>query len=87
MISLDLKYLHSKKVKEVKLIFYASNEYCGKNKLRIPLGVNYVLKLLVHVPYPENHVILFDNYFSTWSLMVTPKKKDSELQELFTRID
>lgn len=47
------------------------NKDCGEN---IPLGSRVVLDLLEVVTQPQDHIVYFDNYFTSHSLMTTLRK-------------
>ncbi|KAK9738798.1 Transposase IS4 [Popillia japonica] len=52
---------------------YAFEVYCGKNNEKreesMGLGANVVISLLEHLENPADHVVYFDNFFTTLSLM------------------
>lgn len=58
---------------------YAFDTYCGKNNNQYSttetLGAKVVLSLLENVEFPEQHVVYFDNYFTTLELMKLLKVK------------
>lgn len=61
---------------------YGFDVYCGKkpNEIEetkgIPLGAKVVLDLLKNLPEPSRNEIFFDNYFTTYPLMVYLKRKN-----------
>lgn len=59
---------------------YQFDTYCGaKNvsteKSKLPLGSRVVLDLLDSVPIPTDHVVFFDNFFTSHDLLVLLKQK------------
>lgn len=61
---------------------YGFDVYCGKKPNEtedtkgIPLGAKVVLDLLKNLPDPSKNEIFFDNYFTTYPLMVYLKRKN-----------
>lgn len=59
---------------------YAIDTYCGKSKtnnddIQLPLGSKVVLSLLQCVAVPNDHIIFFDNYFTSVSLLCNLRAK------------
>lgn len=59
---------------------YVFDVYCGKSRDKprpnaMPVGAKVVIDLLEHVAKPEEHIVFFDNHFTTYALMVYLKKK------------
>jgi hypothetical protein len=58
---------------------YAFETYCGKNNERrnesLGLGGNVVTSLLQHLENPNDHIVYFDNFFTTIDLMNRLKAK------------
>lgn len=56
---------------------YMFNVYCGKGNdtRQVPLGAHVVLTFMNQIADPERHIVFFDNYFSTFDLLVTLKEK------------
>lgn len=59
---------------------YVFDVYCGKSQDKprpnaMPVGAKVVIDLLDHVNEPSEHIVFFDNHFSTYALMVYLKKK------------
>lgn len=61
---------------------YAFDVFCRKKQDEtestkcIPLGVRVIIDLLKYLPKPSKHDIFFDNYFTTYLLMVYLKNKN-----------
>lgn len=58
--------------------FYNYDTYCGANQHddgksvdSLPLGSKVVLELLQYVEQPSDHVVFFDNFFSSYDLLKT----------------
>ncbi|KAJ8909335.1 hypothetical protein NQ315_013451 [Exocentrus adspersus] len=58
---------------------YAFETYCGKNlenkSESLGLGANVVLSFTEHLENPQDHIIFFDNFFTTLDLVQTLKGK------------
>nr|CAH7747080.1 unnamed protein product [Callosobruchus chinensis] len=59
-----------------KYIHIADNDHLDKNdKITLPLGSRVVLDLLDIVSVPSDHVVFFDNYFSSYGLLKLLKER------------
>lgn len=60
---------------------YAFDTYCGANHQtptsseKMPLGSKVVQQLLSHVPYPSDHIVFFDNFFTSYDLLLKLKQQ------------
>lgn len=59
---------------------YNFDVYCGRNKSNdddhLPLGSKVVLNLVKEIESPANHVLYFDNFFTSHDLLKTLTEKD-----------
>ncbi|XP_066955141.1 piggyBac transposable element-derived protein 2-like [Macrobrachium rosenbergii] len=56
---------------------YNFSIYCGKDENRkLPLGSQVVMDMLQPVVNKDSHVIFFDNFFTSYALMVDLTKQD-----------
>ena len=53
---------------------------------KLPHGRKVVLELLSYVSFPPDHAVFFDNYLTSYDLLVKLKDGDSKLQTLYENI-
>lgn len=59
---------------------YNFDTYCGakrdtNKKQKLPLGSKVVLDLIRNIPHPSDHILFFDNFFTSYDLLLILKEK------------
>lgn len=59
---------------------YQFDTYCGakvvnRERQHLPLGSRVVLDLVKNIPYPMDHILFFDNFFTSFDLLTLLKQR------------